>query len=40
MWALEGSRRGGKKGRVKENLREWYGQDEGKTDMRARKEIS
>ena len=26
--------------RVEENLQEWYGQDGGKTKMRARKEIS
>ena len=35
-----GSRRVGRKGAVKENLREWYSQDGGMTEMRARKEIS
>lgn len=32
--------RGREKGRVEENLREWDGQNGGRTDMRARKEIS
>ena len=32
--------RGGEKERVEENLREWDSRDGGRTDMRARKEIS
>ena len=33
-------RKEGEKGRVEEKLREWDSQDRGRTDMRARKEIS
>ena len=37
----EGKRgRGREKGRVEENLREWDSRDGGRTEMRARKEIS
>ena len=37
----EGEReRGGEKGRVEENLREWDSTDGRRTDMRARKEVS
>ena len=41
MGRREGGRgRGGDKGRVDNNLREWDSRDGGRTDMRARKEIS